>query len=45
MGKTIGEVRGLIFGPFGEVSEGVLELIQVVAHSRLREVGLQRGSV
>ena len=43
--ETFGEVRGLVFGAFGEVSEGVHELIQVVAQSRLRAVGLQRGRV
>ena len=31
--------------PSGEVSEGVHELIQVVAQSRLRAVGLQKGRV
>ena len=35
--ETFGEVRGLVFGAFGEVNE----LIQVVAQSRLRAVGLQ----
>ena len=43
--ETFGEVRGLVFGAFGEVSEGVHELIQVVAQSRLRAVGLQKGRV
>ena len=43
----MGEVRGLVFGAFGEVSEGVHELVQnqVAAQSRLRAVGLQRGRV
>ena len=43
--ETFGEVRGLVFGAFGEASEGVHELIQVVAQSRLRAVGLQKGRV
>ena len=36
-------MRGLIFGAFREVSERVHELVQIVAQSRLRAVGLQRG--
>ena len=38
-------MQGLVFGAFGEVSEGVHELVQIVAQSRLRAVGLQRGRV
>ena len=41
--ETFGEVRRLVFGTFGEVSEGVHVLIQVFAQSGLRAVGLQRG--
>ena len=41
--ETFGEVRRLVFGAFGEVSEGVHVLIQVFAQSGLRAVGLQRG--
>ena len=38
-----GEVRGLVFGAFGECSEGVHELVQTLAVSRLKAVGLQMG--
>ena len=34
---------GLVFGAFGEASEDVHELVQILAGSRLRAVGLQRG--
>ena len=43
--ETYGEVRGLVFGAFGEVSEGVHELVQIAAQSRLRAVGLLQGRV
>jgi hypothetical protein len=35
-----GEVRGLVFG---EDTEGVHELVHVVANSRLQAVGMQQG--
>ena len=36
---TIGEVKGLVVGAFGEVSEELNELVQTLALSRLRTVG------
>ena len=41
--EDYGEVRGLVFGAFGEASEGVHELVHVLANSRLKAVGLQQG--
>ena len=38
-----GEVRGLVFGAFGEASEGVHELVHLLANSRLKAEGLQQG--
>ena len=38
-----GEVRGLVFGAFGEASEGVRELVHYLANSRLKAVGLRQG--
>ena len=38
-----GEVRGLVFGAFGECSEGVHELVHHLANSRLKAEGLQQG--
>ena len=38
-----GEVRGLVFGAFGEASEGVHELVHHLANSRLKAEGLQQG--
>ena len=35
-----GQVSG---GAFGEVSEGVHDLVQLVAESRVRAVGMQQG--
>ena len=41
--EEFGEVRGLVFGAFWEASEGVHELVHVLANSRLKAVGLQQG--
>ena len=41
--EDFGEVRGLVFGAFGEASEGVHELVHVLANRRLKAVGLQQG--
>ena len=38
-----GEVRGLVFGAFGEASEGVHDLVQILATSRMKAVGIQKG--
>ena len=38
-----GEVRGLVFGAFGEASQGVHDLVPILALSRIRAVGLQKG--
>ena len=38
-----GQVRGLVFGAFGEASEGVHELVHHLANSRLKAEGLQQG--
>ena len=38
-----GEVRGLVFGAFGEASEGVHELVHHLASSKLKAEGLQQG--
>ena len=38
-----GEVRGLVFGAFGEASEGVHGLVHHLANSRLKAEGLQQG--
>ena len=43
--ETYGEVRHLVLGAFAEVSEGVHELVHIVAQSRLKAMGLQRVSV
>ena len=43
--EDYGQVRGLVFGAFGEASEGVHELVQDLAVSRLQAVGLQQGRV
>ena len=40
--ETFGEVRGLVFGAFGEVSEGVHELVQVI--TRMGNVGEGAGA-
>ena len=37
--EDYGEVRGLVFGAFWEASEGVHELVHVLANSRLKAVG------
>ena len=39
----MGEVRGLVFGAFGEASEGVHDLVHHLANSRLKAEGLQQG--
>ena len=38
-----GDVRGLVFGAFGEASEGVHDLVHHLANSRLKAEGLQQG--
>ena len=38
-----GQVRGLVFGAFGEASEGVHNLVQRIAESRVKAMGLQQG--
>ena len=38
-----GELPGLCFGAWGEASEGVHRLVQILAESRLTFEGLQRG--
>ena len=38
-----GQVRGLVIGAFGEASDGVHDLVQVVAQSRVKAVGIQEG--
>ena len=41
--EDFGEVRGLVFGAFGEASEGVHELVHLLANSRLKAVGMEQG--
>jgi len=41
--QQFGDLRGLVFGAFGEASQDVHKLVQVMAESRLRSIGLQRG--
>ena len=41
--EDFGQVRGLVFGAFGEASEGVHELVHVLANSRLKAEGMQQG--
>ena len=36
-------MRGLVFGAFGEASEGLHELVHHLANSRLTAQGLQQG--
>ena len=38
-----GELLGLCFGAWGKASEGVHQLVQALAESRLTYQGLQRG--
>ena len=38
-----GEVRGLVFGAFGEASEGVHDIVHHLANSRLKAEGIQQG--
>ena len=38
-----GQVRGLVFGAFGEASEGVHELVHHLDNSWLKAEGLQQG--
>ena len=40
---SFGEVKGLVFGNFGEVSEATHQLIEALATSRVRVAGPQRG--
>ena len=39
----LGEVRGVVGGAFGEVSEATQALIAHLANSRVRKVGVRRG--
>ena len=41
--QQYGDLVGMVFGAFGEASQDVHELVQVLAESRLRYVGRQRG--
>ena len=41
--ESFGEVKGLVFGAFGEGSEDVHTLVQSLATIRARRVALQRG--
>ena len=41
--ESFGEIKGLVFGAFGEGSEDVHTLVQSLATSRARTVALQRG--
>ena len=43
--ESFGPVRGLVFGAFGEASEEVATLVQTLAESRVKAVGLQGGRV
>ena len=38
-----GQVRGLVFGAFGEASGGVHELVQMLGETRVKAVGVQQG--
>ena len=38
-----GDVRGLVFGAFGEASQGVHDLVDILALGRIKAVGLQGG--
>ena len=41
--EGFGEIKGLVFGAFGEGSEDVHTLVQSLASSRARTMALQRG--
>ena len=41
--EEFGDLLGLCFGAWGEASEGVHQLVQTLAESRLKFQGLQRG--
>ena len=41
--EEYGDLLGLCFGAWGEASEGVHQLVQTLAESRLKFQGLQRG--
>ena len=41
--EEFGELLGLVFGAWGEASESVHHLVQILADSRLAFQGLQRG--
>ena len=41
--ESFGEVKGLVFGAFGEGSEDVHSLVQNLASCRARTLSLQRG--
>ena len=41
--ESFGEIKGLVFGAFGEGSEDVHTLVQSLASSRARTMALQRG--
>ena len=38
-----GDIWGLVFGAWGEASYGVHQLVQTLAESRMRHLGMQRG--
>ena len=41
--EEYGEVRGLVFGAFGEASEDVHKLVHILASGRVKKVELQKG--
>ena len=41
--QEFGELKGLVFGAFGEASEDIHSLVQAIAEARLKAVGLRRG--
>ena len=43
--ETFGQVHGLVFGAFGEASEEVHKLLEILADSRFRKIGLLKGQI
>ena len=41
--KGLGELKGFVFGAFGEASKDVHELVQQLASARLAKAGLSKG--
>ena len=41
--EEYGDLLGLCFGAWGEANEGVHQLVQSLAESRIKFLGLQRG--